>query len=170
MAAWTVLLQPQLPETPAEVAAAASGAEFVPPPPELATIVLGAEGMFRIYKDAKLWRTYDGTQLVAIESTEKAEHGMGIGTAAALTLHATQPATKLLEFTISRFPVLFSLPMRVCRQTMAHVGRSAHRIQVAPRHFRHSGSNGRRVCTLPFLHGHRRGVFEFTASFEIDPA
>lgn len=44
--------------------------------PELVTIALGGEGMLRIYsRDAKLWRTYDGTQIVKVQSNLKAETG-----------------------------------------------------------------------------------------------
>ena len=67
--AWSIYLQ--------DLTNAGNGESL--PSPELVCIVLGSEGMFRIYRDAKLWRTYDGTQIVKIDSTMKAEMGIGIG-------------------------------------------------------------------------------------------
>lgn len=67
--AWNIYLQ--------DLTSAGNGQSL--PSPELVCIVLGSEGMFRIYRDAKLWRTYDGTQIVKIDSTMKAEMGIGIG-------------------------------------------------------------------------------------------
>ena len=79
LCAWAVLLQQQQQQQSDGSGAAAAEAGADAAPPELATLVLGAEGSLRIYRECKLWRSFPPGSLLSVASSGKAEYGIGIG-------------------------------------------------------------------------------------------